>query len=81
MRHIKTTKSSHSLELDGDELLMVLQGRGGDIVPDITYARNFSLQVKVPSGGDYSGMSLTVDGDLDFVATWEEEPQEEVEES
>jgi len=78
VRHIKTTKTTHYLELDGDELMMLLQGEGdGPVMED---EENFKLEVILPSGGDYySGMTLLVEGNLKFIATWEDDTDEEVE--
>ena len=57
---ITETVHSHSLKLTSDTIIHLLQKAGHNI------PTNARVEFKVPSGGDYSGLTLSFDTDEDL---------------
>lgn len=66
-----TTKKTARAELDRKTLVKIIRAAGGGRVP-----KDAEVTITVPSGGDYSGMTLPID-DCNLVVTWQEVEQDD----
>ena len=66
MKEVVTTKvtKTHRLEMSGRNIISMLRSDGLDVPPNAT------VTFEVPTGGDYSGMTVDVNGDHPVTISW-----------
>ena len=64
--HQAVTRTRHQVTLDADDIIRALYAKGIQCHPEA------KVTVRVPGGGDWSGLDITIGEDTDLTVTWEE---------